>query len=107
MPPSYPTAHRLPQIFFRAFRQVKLPISSSQFSTSVTSVSNARPPDTAAGLPGPSEQKCQTTCKKMPTRFIKRQTSRNRLNAIGFDITRRVIWQKHSDAREQGANYTI
>jgi len=49
-------------------------------------------------------KKCQTTCKKMPNRFKKCQTSWNRLNPVGFDITRWVIWQKHSGARKQGAN---
>ena len=31
----------------------------------------------------------------------------NSLNVVGFDINKWVIWQKHSCAREQGADYTI
>jgi len=38
--------------------------------------------------------------KKMPNRFKKCQTSWSRLNAIGFDMTRLVIWQKRSGARQ-------
>jgi len=38
-------------------------------------------------------KKCQTTWKKMPNRLKKCQTSWNRLNAVGFDITRSVIWR--------------
>jgi len=52
-------------------------------------------------------KKCQTTCKKMPNRFKKCQTSWNRPNALGFDISTRIIWQKHSGTREQDDNYSI
>ena len=44
---------------------------------------------------------------KMPNHFKKCQTSWNRPNAVDFDITMWVIWQKHSGTREQGANYII
>ena len=52
-------------------------------------------------------KKCQTTCKKMPNRYKKRQSSWNRPNAVGFDISRWINWQKHSGTREQGTNYCI
>jgi len=40
------------------------------------------------GLPGPSAQKMPNHLQKMPNRFKKCQTSLNRLNAVGFNITR-------------------
>ena len=64
-----------------------------------STIFNSRP--RISGLPGPSLKKCQTACKKMPNRFKKCQTSWNRLNAVGFDITRWVICQKHSGALNQ------
>ena len=49
-------------------------------------------------------KKCQTTCKKMPNRFKKWQTSWIRPKTVGFDISRWIIWQKHSGTREQRTN---
>jgi len=43
------------------------------------------------GCQGQVNQKCQATCKKMPDRFKKCQTSWKRPNAVGFDITRWIM----------------
>ena len=63
--------------------------------------------DPSQGCQVQVNKKCEAACKKMSNRFKKCQTSWNRPNAVGFNISRWIIWQKHSGTREKDTNYSI